>query len=109
MLSARTVESTRVSAEAQRVRFRKGATMERASEDDVLLTVADVAGRIGCHEGTVRDWIRMGELQATQHGSRIGYRIEVAEFRAFMRRRQVLGVVSRTLLSGATTGMAGEG
>ena len=31
---------------------------------DQLLTVADVAGRIGAHEQTVRGWIKSGELRA---------------------------------------------
>jgi excisionase family DNA binding protein len=42
---------------------------------DQLLTVADVCGRIGVHEQTVRGWIKSGELKAAKFGSRIGYRI----------------------------------
>ncbi len=43
---------------------------------DQLLTVADVAGRIGAHEQTVRGWIKSGELKAARFGTRIGYRIK---------------------------------
>src|SRR5687767_9438484 len=36
---------------------------------DQLLTVADIAGRIGAHEQTVRHWIKRGELKAAKFGT----------------------------------------
>ena len=65
---------------------------------DQLLTVADVCGRIGVHEQTVRGWIRTGELKAHKFGSRIGYRIRLADYEDFLRRRSTTGAISRLLL-----------
>jgi excisionase family DNA binding protein len=72
-----------------------------ATEDeDQLLTVADICGRIGVHEQTVYGWIRSGELAAIKFGSRIGYRIELANYKDFLRRRSTTGAISRLLLLG---------
>ena len=51
---------------------------------DQLLTVADVAGRIGAHEQTVRGWIKSGELKAARFGTRIGYRIRLGDYEEFL-------------------------
>ncbi len=53
------------------------------------LTTADVATRLGVSLDTVRRWLRSGELKGTPFG-RAGYRIEDADFEAFLlqRRRQ---------------------
>jgi len=68
--------------------------------NDPLLTVADVAGRLGVHEGTVRDWIKAGELPAIRFDGRVGYRIRSAAFEAFLRRRTLTGEIARRLLAG---------
>ena len=69
--------------------------------DDQLLTVADICGRIGVHEQTVYGWIRSDELPAIKFGSRIGYRIRLADYEDFLRRRATTGAISRLLLLGA--------
>jgi excisionase family DNA binding protein len=74
--------------------------MQRA---DQLLTVADVAGRIGAHEQTVRGWIKTGELKAARFGTRIGYRIRLGDYEDFLRRRTLSGTIAAHLLKGATT------
>ncbi|HJT57561.1 MAG TPA: ATP-binding protein [Ktedonobacteraceae bacterium] len=53
------------------------------------LTTSDVATRLGVSLDTVRRWLRSGELKGTPFG-RAGYRIEDADFEAFLhhRRRQ---------------------
>src|SRR2546429_3525356 len=53
------------------------------------LTTSDVATRLGVSLDTVRRWLRSGELKGTPFG-RAGYRIEDADFQAFLalRRRQ---------------------
>ena len=70
-----------------------------AQRADQLLTVADVAGRIGAHEQTVRGWIKAGE-KAHTFGSRIGYRIRLGDYEDFLSRRATTGAISRLLLSG---------
>ncbi|CAA9547150.1 MAG: hypothetical protein AVDCRST_MAG19-462 [uncultured Thermomicrobiales bacterium] len=72
-----------------------------------LLTVADVAGRIGAHEKTVRGWIRAGELKAIRFDSRIGYRVKRADFDRFLDRRSLAGAVSRQLLAAAISDPTG--
>jgi excisionase family DNA binding protein len=51
------------------------------------LTTADVATRLGVSLDTVRRWLRSGELKGTPFG-RAGYRIEDADFQAFLQRRR---------------------
>jgi excisionase family DNA binding protein len=51
------------------------------------LTTSDVAVRLGVSLDTVRRWLRSGELKGTPFG-RAGYRIEDADFQAFLHRRQ---------------------
>jgi len=51
------------------------------------LTTADVATRLGVSLDTVRRWLRSGELKGTPFG-RAGYRIEDADFQAFLNRRR---------------------
>jgi excisionase family DNA binding protein len=51
------------------------------------LTTADVATRLGVSLDTVRRWLRSGELKGTPFG-RAGYRIEDADFQAFLNQRR---------------------
>lgn len=51
------------------------------------LTTLDVATRLGVSLDTVRRWLRSGELKGTPFG-RAGYRIEDADFQAFLHQRQ---------------------
>jgi excisionase family DNA binding protein len=51
------------------------------------LTTTDVARRLNVSLDTVRRWLRSGELKGTPFG-RAGYRIEDADFQAFLHRRQ---------------------
>ena len=74
-----------------------------AQRADQLLTVADVAGRIGAHEQTVRGWIKTGELKAAKFGTRIGYRIRLGDYEDFLRRRTLTGAITAHLLRGAAT------
>ena len=65
-------------------------------------TVAEVAGRIGAHEQTVRGWIKTGELKAARFGTRIGYRIEFTDYEDFLCRRTLTGAITAQLLRGAS-------
>jgi excisionase family DNA binding protein len=69
---------------------------------DQLLTVADVAGRIGAHEQTVRSWIKNGELKAARFGTRIGYRIRLGDYEAFLSGRTLTGAIAAHLLREAS-------
>src|ERR1700676_363095 len=51
------------------------------------LTTTDVAIRLGVSLDTVRRWLRSGELTGTPFG-RAGYRIEDADFQAFLNQRR---------------------
>ena len=51
------------------------------------LTTSDVATRLGVSLDTVRRWLRSGELKGTPFG-RAGYRIEDADFQAFLHQRR---------------------
>jgi len=51
------------------------------------LTTSDVAARLGVSLDTVRRWLRSGELKGAPFG-RAGYRIEDADFQAFLNQRQ---------------------
>ena len=70
---------------------------------DQLLTVADMAGRIGAHEQTVRGWITTGERNAARFGTRIGYRIKITDYEDFLHRRTLTGAITAHLLKGTTT------
>jgi hypothetical protein len=69
---------------------------------DQLLTVADIAGRIGAHEQTVRGGIRSGELTAARFGTRIGSRMRLGDDEDFLRRRTLTGVIAVQLLRGTS-------
>jgi excisionase family DNA binding protein len=69
------------------------------SDDEQLLTVADIAAHVGAHESTVRAWIKTGELRATKFGARLGWRIRRGDYREFLRRRTLAGAVARELLA----------
>jgi excisionase family DNA binding protein len=56
--------------------------------DDILLTVEDVAKRLGVHIDTIRRWIRSGELPAINLGGPAGYRIAQADLDKFIRGRR---------------------
>ncbi|MBV9230267.1 MAG: excisionase family DNA-binding protein, partial [Chloroflexi bacterium] len=51
------------------------------------LTTSDVATHLGVSLDTVRRWLRSGELRGTPFG-RAGYRIEDADFQAFLHQRR---------------------
>jgi excisionase family DNA binding protein len=70
---------------------------------DQLLTVADMAGRIGAHEQTVRGWITTGERNAARYGTRIGYRIKRSDYEDFLRPRTRTGAIAAHLLREAST------
>jgi excisionase family DNA binding protein len=72
---------------------------------DQLLTVADVAGRIGAHEQTVRGWIKTGELKAARFGTHIGYRIKRSDYEDFLRRRTLTSSIAAHLLKAAATAL----
>ena len=80
---------------------RRCADVPRA---DQLLTVADVDGRIGAHEQTVRGWIKTGELKAAKLGTRVGTRIKRTDDEDFLPRRTLTGTITAHLLQGAATG-----
>lgn len=65
------------------------ADQERAKHmpEDTLLTVEDVARRLGVHIDSVRRWIRAGELVAIDLGGAAGYRITPAELERFIAER----------------------
>ncbi|MBV9228231.1 MAG: helix-turn-helix domain-containing protein [Chloroflexi bacterium] len=63
------------------------------------LTTSDVATRLGVSLDTVRRWLRSGELKGTPFG-RAGYRIEDADFQAFLDQRRRHPQESATSSSG---------
>ncbi len=56
------------------------------SDDEKLLTVAQVAEQLQVHPETVRVWIRTGELEAMDIGGE--YRISRADLNDFIQRRK---------------------
>jgi hypothetical protein len=84
---------------------RRVMTQSRSADvqgTDQLLTGADVAGRIGAHEQTVRGWIKNGEPKAAPFGTRIGYRIRLGDYEDFLRRRTLTGAIAAHLLREAS-------
>ena len=56
--------------------------------DDRLLTVADIAARLGAHEETIRSWLREGRLKGIRPGgTKLGWRIAESELRRFLESR----------------------
>jgi excisionase family DNA binding protein len=53
-----------------------------------LLTVEEVAERLGVNQDTVRRWIRNKELEAIDLGGRAGYRISEAALDRFIDERR---------------------
>ena len=50
------------------------------AEDDALLTVDEVAGRLRVHPETVRRWLRTGQMRGVRVGGRrTGWRIRLSE------------------------------
>jgi excisionase family DNA binding protein len=56
--------------------------------DETLLTVEEVAKRLGVHIDTIRRWIRSGELPAINLGGPAGYRITRRDLDTFIRSRR---------------------
>jgi excisionase family DNA binding protein len=56
------------------------------SDDQVLLSVDQVAKRLGVHKKTVLNWIRSGELIAFDIGK--GYKVSKNDLDNFMQRRR---------------------
>lgn len=56
-------------------------------DDNKLLSVDDVAKRLGVHRKTVLNWIHAGELAAFDLGK--GYKINENDLRDFMNRRRI--------------------
>ena len=54
---------------------------------DRLLTVEEVAERLGVNQDTVRRWIRNQELEAIDLGGRAGYRVTESALEKFIRNR----------------------
>lgn len=54
--------------------------------DEVLLSVEQVAKRLGVHKRTVLNWIHSGELVAFELGK--GFKISRSDLEDFMRRRR---------------------
>ena len=63
----------------------------QCSASDRYLTVNDIVNRLQVHEQTVRRWIREGDLQAVELGGKSGYRVNEAEFEAFLAERTTTG------------------
>jgi excisionase family DNA binding protein len=57
-----------------------------SDNDDKLLSVDDVAKRLGVHRKTVLNWIHSGELVAFDLGK--GFKITESDLRDFMNRRR---------------------
>jgi len=74
-----------------------------AAVSDRTTTVADVAGRIGAREQTVRHWIKTGDLKAARFGPRIGYRIRLGDDEDVLRRRTFNSAIAAHLLKAAST------
>ncbi len=55
------------------------------SQANTVLTVKDIAEIVGCHELTVRRWIKSGELIATRIK---GYKINPIDFAMFLEGRK---------------------
>jgi excisionase family DNA binding protein len=57
--------------------------------DEELLTVRQVARRLGMHEETVRLWLGSGRLRGFRPGGdRIGWRIAASDLEAFIEARR---------------------
>ena len=57
--------------------------------EDRLLTVPEVAQRVGANEDTVRRWLRAGKLKGRKlGGDRLGYRVLESDLAAFIRGEQ---------------------
>ncbi|HZS76539.1 MAG TPA: helix-turn-helix domain-containing protein [Ktedonobacteraceae bacterium] len=54
--------------------------------DEVLLSVEQVAKRLGVHKRTVLNWIHSGELVAFDLGK--GFKVSKSDLEDFMRRRR---------------------
>ena len=58
--------------------------------DDRLLTVHEVAARLGAHIETVRRWIRSGDLPAMRPGGRrLGYRVAESDLEQFLKGKKL--------------------
>lgn len=58
-----------------------------SNDDTKLLSVDDVAKRLGVHRKTVLNWIHAGELAAFDLGK--GYKMTESDLRDFMSRRRI--------------------
>lgn len=55
--------------------------------DVIFHTVSDIAKRLDVSDQTVRRWIKAGDLEALEFGSKIGYRVSEESFQEFLNRR----------------------
>ena len=51
-----------------------------------MLSVSDIAGRLGVDSYTVRRWIKAGKLKATKESNRRGYKIKTEDYMRFLDR-----------------------
>ena len=58
-----------------------------SNDDSKLLSVDDVAKRLGVHRKTVLNWIHAGELAAFDLGK--GFKTTESDLRDFMNRRRI--------------------
>ena len=51
-----------------------------------MLSVSDIAGRLGVDTYTVRRWIKAGKLKAAKESNRRGYKIKTEDYMRFLDR-----------------------
>jgi excisionase family DNA binding protein len=56
--------------------------------EERYLTVAQIAERLQVAPGTVRHWLRTGELQGIALGPKAGYRVTETQLKEFLERRK---------------------
>lgn len=59
-------------------------TVPKHQEPERLLTVEDVAERLGMTQETVRRWLRKGDLRGVRLAKRLGWRIRERDLEAFI-------------------------
>lgn len=88
---------------------RGGTEAEGFRVKDAMLTVRQICDHLGVSDQVVRDWIKVGELDALHFAGSIGYRVKQTDYDRFLRARYGAAAVAAARERTPDSVLAGSG